>query len=400
MKKKIMVAALTTVLLVLSSQTTSLYADNMENTENSDINSSMEDIEEDNFVYDILDEMLEETETIETENNIIHWSLPDLFGSNFLWGNDEKNQGHYSSSETAGNSVGLDKETIEKLRIAATMPDKFGQAPTKEKPNKFYNKDKVADAYHGRGNYVANISYMWDLAQELGKNGDKKSALANVKARTITRYKSKLTAKDWEILQELMSKMDLVLSTNMFPGTESDKKSRKYKILGIAMHMAGDTCAHRTIVPKDSINNFSSSYFDEGTKTVNVNDLKLWMKKGRETDYKNKIKAAANWAVFQQGVKTGCMEFRDIKYFANKNNIENIIKKYEDKASFYSIRYTITKNACIRLLKAKFLSDSRKIMVPRTHYFIFNNLKGYYIAAGGSKSDFNYWDKISTTEFV
>ncbi len=400
MKKKIIAAALTTVILALTSQTAFIYADNMENTENSDINSSMEDIEEDNFVYDILDEMLEETETIETENNIIHWSLPDLFGSNFLWGNDEKNQGHYSSSETAGNSVGLDKETIEKLRIAATMPDKFGQAPTKEKPNKFYNKDKVADAYHGRGNYVANISYMWDLAQELGKNGDKKSALANVKSRTTARYQSKLTAKDWEILQELMSKMDLVLSTNMFPGTESDKKSRKYKILGTAMHMAGDTCAHRTIVPKDSINNFSSSYFDEGTKTVNVNDLKLWMKKGRETDYKNKIKAAANWAVFQQGVKTGCMEFRDIKYFANKNNIENIIKKYEDKASFYSIRYTITKNACIRLLKAKSLSDSRKIMVPRTHYFIFNNLKEYYIAAGGSKSDFNYWDKISTTEFV
>ncbi len=43
---------------------------------------------------------LEETETIETEDNIIHWSLPDLFGSNLLWGNDEKNQGHYSSSET------------------------------------------------------------------------------------------------------------------------------------------------------------------------------------------------------------------------------------------------------------------------------------------------------------
>ncbi len=400
MKKKIMAAALTTVFLVLSSQTTSLYADNMENTENSNINSSMEDIEEDNFVYDILDEMLAETELTETENNSNNWGFLDLFGSNLLWGNDEENQGHYSSSETAGNAVGLDKETIEKLRIAATMPDKFGKEFINKKLNKFYDKDKVADAYHGRGNYVANISYMWDLAQELGKNGDKKSALANVKARTITRYKSKLTAKDWEILQELMSKMDLVLSTNMFPGTESDKKSRKYKILGIAMHIAGDTCSHRTIVPKDAINNFSSSYFDGGTKTVNINDLKLWMKKARETDYSNRIKAAANWAVFQQGVKTGCMEFRDIKYFANKNNIENIIKKYEDNAGFYPVRYTITKNACIRLLKANSLSDSRKIIVPRTHYFIFNNLRGYYIAAGGSKSDFSYWDKISTTEFV
>lgn len=396
MKKKIMAAALTTVLLVLSSQTTALYADNMENTENSDINSSMEDIEEDNFVYDILDEMLAETELIETEDKPSHWSLLDLLGSNLLWGNDEENQGHYSSSETAGNAVGLDKETIEKLRIAATMPDKFGQEPTKEKPNKFYAKDKVADAYHGRGNYVANISYMWDLAQELGKNGDKKSALANVKARTITRYKSKLTAKDWEILQELMSKMDLVLSTNMFPGTESDKKSRKYKILGIAMHMAGDTCSHRTMVPKNAINNFSASFFAEGTKTVNINDLKLWMKKARETDYRNMIKAAANWAVFQQGVKTGCMEFRDIKYFA----IKDCTDEYEDKAGFYPVRYTITKNACIRLLKANSLSDSRKIIIPRTHYFMFNNLRGYYIAAGGNKSDFSYWDRISTTEFV
>ena len=254
----------------------------------------------------------------------------------------------------------------------------------------------MTDAYHGRGNYVANISYMWDLAQELGTTGDKKTALAKVKARTITRYKTKLTKKDWEILDDLMKKMDLVLSTNMFPGTESDKKSRKYKILGIAMHMTGDTCAHRTMVPKDSINKFSSSFFNGGTKTVNVNDLKLWMKNAREPYYKTKIETAANWAVFQQGVKTGCMEFRDIKHFTNKKSTN----EYEDKASFYSVRYTITKNACIRLLKAKSLSDSRKIMVPRTHYFIFNNLKGYYIAAGGSKSDFSYWDKISTTEFV
>ena len=392
MKNKKMAALLAAIMLAVSAQTVATYADNNESI---DITSNTQEQEEDNFVYDILDEMLEETETIETEDNTTHWSLLDLFGANLLWSIDTDKTGHYSSAETAGK--GLKKETIEKLKIAATMPDKFAQKPKEDKPNEYYSKEKQADAYHGRGNYVANISYMWDLAQELGTNGDKKSALAKVKARTLARYETKLTKKDLEILNDLMKKIDLALSTNMFSGTESDKESRKYKVLGLAMHMVGDTCAHRTMVPKDDINNFSPSYFKEGTKTVNVNDLKLWMKNAREPYYKTKIETAANWAVFQQGVKTGCMEFRDIKHFATA---KDSVGTYEDKAEFYSVRYTITKNACIRLLKANSLSDSRKIMVPRTHYFIFNNLKGYYIAAGGSKSDFSYWDKISTTEFV
>ena len=33
-------------------------------------------------------------------------------------------------------------------------------------------------------------------------------------------------------------------------------------------------------------------------------------------------------------------------------------------------------------------------------YKIFNNLKGYYVKAGGSTLDFDYWKKISTDGFV
>ena len=349
--------------------------------------------EENNFVYDILDEMLEEVEKEEGEE--IEGNTEDE-GISLLWGNDdehENNYGHYTSAGYAGK--GLSEEIIEKLKIASRMPDYFA-------------KENAADAFHGKGNYVANISYMWELAQELGKSSDKKAALAKVEKNATARYKSKLTAKDWEILKKLMGKMDGILATNMFPGTESDPQSRKYKVLGLAMHMVGDTCAHRTMVPADVLTVIQNvkdyegnlinykNYFSFTTKTVSTSDLRLWMKYATEDKYNSKIKDNAAWNVFQQAVKTGCMEFRDIKHFTSKSSAG----AYEDNAYFYPVRYTITKNACVRLLNASSLSASRKIIVPRTHFIVFNNLKGYYVKAGGSTSDFDYWKKISTDGFV
>ncbi len=360
--------------------------------------------EENNFVYDILDEMLEEVEKEETER--IEENVENE-GISLLWGNSKKENeyGHYSSSDYAGNYVKLDVKTVEKLRKAAIIPDKLDDDnPT----NDFYFPNLDSDAFHGRGNYVANISYMWELAQELGINSDKKAALAKVEKNATTRYKLKLTAKDWTILKELMNNMDGILAINMFSGTESDKKSRKYKVLGLAMHMIGDTCAHRTMVPLDAIHTIQNvknykgvvidykNHFSFTTKTVTTSDLKLWMKNAREKAYENKIRANATWNVFQQAVKTGCMEFRDIKHFTSKSSAG----VYEDNAYFYPVRYTITKNSCVRLLNASSLSASRKIVVPRTHFIVFNNLKGYYVKAGGSTSDFDYWKKISTDGFV
>ncbi len=373
---------------------------NSNETEYSNNDSLEESTEGDNFSYDILDEMLEVIEKEEVKKNF------ENEGISLLWGNNdenEKNYGHYTSSNYAGVKLNLNSKDVEKLKIAATMPDNF----TNPKSD-FFSKENAAEAFHGRGNYIANSSYMWELAQELGKNSDKKSALAKVEKNATARYKSKLTAKDWSMLNELMGKMDGILATNMFPGTESDTNSRKLKVLGLTMHMVGDTCAHRTIVPADVITTIQNTkdfkgnsidyknYFSFASKTVSTSNLKLWMKNGTEDEYNNQMKANATWNVFQQAVKTGCMEFRDIKFFTKVSSV----RTYEDNAYFYPVRYTITKNACVRLLNASSLSASRKIIIPRTHFIVFNNLKDYYVKAGGNIADFNYWKKISTDSFV
>lgn len=369
---------------------------NSNETEYSNNDSLEESTEGDNFSYDILDEMLEVIEKEEVKKNF------ENEGISLLWGNNdenEKNYGHYTSSNYAGVKLNLNSKDVEKLKIAATMPDNF---------KKLNHAEADAEAFHGRGNYIANISYMWELAQELGKNSDKKSALAKVEKNATARYKSKLTAKDWSILNKLMSKMDGILAINMFTGTESDMNSRKLKVLGLTMHMVGDTCAHRMIVPSDVITTIQNTkdftgnsidyknYFSFASKTVSTSNLKLWMKNGTEDEYNNQMKANATWNVFQQAVKTGCMEFRDIKFFTKVSSV----RAYEDNAYFYPVRYTITKNACVRLLNASSLSASRKIVIPRTHFIVFNNLKDYYVKAGGNIADFNYWKKISTDSFV
>ena len=97
------------------------------------------------------------------------------------------------------------------------------------------------------------------------------------------------------------------------------------------------------------------------------------------------------------------MEFRDISRFVKTKVVDGenkTVKNYADDATFFNVRFTITKNASTRLLKANSLADSRKIIIPRTHFIKFNNLKGYFKAAGGSESAINYWSSVSTDRFV
>lgn len=98
------------------------------------------------------------------------------------------------------------------------------------------------------------------------------------------------------------------------------------------------------------------------------------------------------------------MEFRDIDKFVktqlNGNGETKLVKNYADDATFFNVRFTITKNASTRLLKAQSLAESRRIMIPKTHFIKFNNLKGYFIKAGGSESAIAYWSKVSTNGFV
>ena len=302
-----------------------------------------------------------------------------------LWANSHDKDGHYNSTVWAANSVGgFSSRNILLMSTAATNIDKFRK-----------EFGEYVEAFHGRGNYIMNLSFLWEVANELGKNDNKVAAINTVYNRVVSRCNP--TGRDAQILLQLKNSIDpYILQWNMVGGGESDKESRKFKVLGGAMHMIGDICAHRAMVPEDGAGNFNQADILSSTKAAPADsELKLWLKNGIQAEYKKKLKEHANWALFKKAIKTGCMEFRDIGKFVKDGG-----KNYADDATFYNVRFTITKNASTRLLKASTLADSRRIMIPRSHFIKFNNLKGYFIAAGGSASSFDYWSKISTNGFV
>lgn len=303
-----------------------------------------------------------------------------------LWGNGDKKDGHYSSTVWAANSVGgFSSRQIKLMYTAATKMDYIDEQ----------FKTKSVEALHGRGNYVMNLSFLWELANELGKNDDKVAAINTVYNRVVNRCKP--TGGDADKLSKLKDAIDpYILQWNMIGGGESNREARKFKVLGAAMHMVGDICAHRTMVPVNGLSFFSQSDILNSTKAApSDSELKNWLRNGVEADAKAKLKAHANWALFKRAIATGCMEFRDVGKFT-KDGARN----YADDASFYNERFVITKNASTRLLKANSLADSRKIMIPRTHFIKFNNLKEYFKKAGGSESAINYWSSVSTDGFV
>lgn len=302
-----------------------------------------------------------------------------------LWSNSHDKDGHYNSTVWAANSVGgFSSRNILLMSTAATNIDKFSK-----------EFGEYVEAFHGRGNYIMNLSFLWEVANELGKNDNKVAAINTVYNRVVSRCNP--TGRDAQILLQLKNSIDpYILQWNMVSGGESDKESRKFKVLGGAMHMIGDICAHRAMVPEDGAGNFNQADILSSTKAAPADsELKLWLKNGIQAEYNKKLKEHANWALFKKAIKTGCMEFRDIGKFVKDGG-----KNYADDATFYNVRFTITKNASTRLLKASTLADSRRIMIPRSHFIKFNNLKGYFIAAGGSESSFDYWSKISTNGFV
>lgn len=314
-----------------------------------------------------------------------------------LWSNKADRDGHYNATVWAANSVGgISSRNIELLYKAATNMDS-------NMKNKFGVR---LNALHGRGNYVINLSFLWETAMELAKNDNKVQAINTVYSRVLNRCNLDPNGKDAAYLKELKEGLDpYILQWNMISGGESDKESRKFKILGAAMHMIGDICAHRAMVPVDGASSFNQDYILNSKMAEHTDaELKNWLKNALESDYKQKLKSHANWSLFKRAVATGCMEFRDIDKFVktqlNGNGETKLVKNYADDATFFNVRFTITKNASTRLLKAQSLAESRRIMIPKTHFIKFNNLKGYFIKAGGSESAIDYWSKVSTNGFV
>ena len=310
-----------------------------------------------------------------------------------LWGNSDKdgNESHYWASNWAGKQMNISGNN---LTILSTMAAKID------------TNYKEIWALHARGNYVANLMFLWKLSQEVA-NASNTTQNAVQKAYNSVMETTTMTGTGKSLLNELKQELQKTDKGSFFVKNfsgvnESSREAMKYKVLGMAMHLIGDTCAHRTVVPSNAelentteAKKFYRSDFGTSTNVPSTADLKLWLRNSVQQEYEEKLKPYRNWVTLEAAVRTGCLEFRDIRRLMPSRG-----NKYEDKPDFYPVRYTITKYASRRLLQATSLKESRRVMVPVSNYIVFNNLKGYFVDTGGSSGYINYWDQVSTSSFI
>lgn len=172
-----------------------------------------------------------------------------------------------------------------------------------------------------------------------------------------------------------------IVKMNIVEGISEDTvEERAFKILGLAIHLAGDAYAHRVRVPVSSTESggcFYTKPSDGGfnkshTVTYNQTNVNKWLKEKHLNDAQCRC-----FECFKKAVASAHVEFRDIKAYNDKD-----IKNYEDLSNFYTKRYSIaTKHATNRLI-SRFVANqdfTLFVFLPSdTDYKLkLNYLRGY-----------------------
>lgn len=251
-------------------------------------------------------------------------------------------------------------------------------APDKSVLYKFNSTDTVSfkkvSAFHGGGNYVANLKCAWKFVCLLKKYKDSKTIKQIGKetkkyANSLPCYTSKITKDTIDDMIDSLTIVNTVdFKTELSNGEENSSKTHSlYKAIGMCFHMIGDTFAHRTQVPTSYKDKFTNE--DLFKKDSNFK-MTIQLKKSlidecqtgtvlKEHRYRQHLSASVSY---------GVVEFRDIKKFCNgyynNTQIGELCKTYEDNPNFYGRRCNEATSACERLGGSGYKIPSIKVLLP------------------------------------
>lgn len=245
--------------------------------------------------------------------------------------------------------------------------------------DEYYSTGSGYGQFHGQHNYVANLHFLYKAACEAddtGYNLSSKSAAESFMSGISVQHTKDLTwgQTDFAKMREAIvdafinKKSDLGQTIPQQLGA-NDNKGKSYMILGLAVHLLGDTFAHRTMVHENDLIRFNSTHFK-------------------------------NWEDFKKRVQYKVIECRDIKKYT-KDGVTT--KEYEDNTSFIVNRYHTTKKAVDNLIFSYGLNhpyDMWKYLYNFDFERKLNNLQAYADSAGCNvnisaySTDLFYVDKI------
>lgn len=379
-----------------------------------------------------------------------------------LWGNSNSKGNHGLMAGSASTGAGLSAGYASVVQYACAHVDDFygSNDDTRDNCDDFATSTtkvltKKVQAFHGRGNFVANIRYISNFAQYMGQGLTLDAALEKCQTKfpnLITKVSSRVykaadvdpnnpPANKYQTdgqVMEYMTKAVIEIYKDLIDDSregrlvsESGKvgpKRRMLVYLAVALHMIGDVYAHRTIVPtsisvdtkaldnskKQSLNSLVFYAGDFGTgKTsgvskaqmseyVRVISPRMWSNDAINNRKYNK------WLNFKEAVDWKIIEFQDIVLFQKTSSST----KYDDNPYFGNERYTDAGECCNKYMAAiisKNFPDFDEVqkfyvkyLFPKSKKVVLNNFKNYAISANLETTGYSdsSWNAHSTSSLV
>lgn len=313
-----------------------------------------------------------------------------------LWWDSKSDKNHESMTNNAASGIGLSSSYISVVRYACIHADDYR-----------LSGDKVS-AFHGRGNFVANIRFMSNFAQEILGGVNVETAISNaakkfpniITSTTVNGkkvYSSNTNSsnnykyygkdnRDGEIMVQMISAIrnlyanftntSISAKLRLYDDTDIGPKRRFLVFAGIIMHMIGDVYAHRSIVPVYAVYNvtnepidsnyksrvYRSSFVTDGssqTKSYNENLLRKFLNVKTPFSY-NENPTALNqyrsWAFFKKAVDAQMVEFQSVVLFESygtpvKGKYMVGYRIYDDDPTICGERYSEALRCCKNYLK-------------------------------------------------
>lgn len=211
--------------------------------------------------------------------------------------------------------VGFTADELLIIKDACAKVD--GIENDKENSKKHFRED-TDNVLHGRYNYISTMRYLYRVCRGVYTSSNNTSV--SYYCNSIS-YSPHTDYPDWDkIYPENLAKAIVYMTADTTPiassGNISKQKQKGLRILGMVMHLVGDTYAHKSKVPQDSISN---------------NEIK-----------RDQLKAGASWNEFKTKISQGMM-FNKIKNYLGSG--------YEDNPSFYSYRFDAARDVSNNILR-------------------------------------------------
>lgn len=232
--------------------------------------------------------------------------------------------GHKTVLDIANGDVGFTADEMWVIKDACAKTDGIIDHGNAEVESVYHFKTNTDKILHGRYNYVSTLEYIYKVARKVYNTGDDITIKSCCNSFGYTPNTGN-ASKDSEIKNALVAAIRYMGSAStpiVNPSSISWRQKRGLRILGMALHVVGDTYAHKTKVPRRI-----QQAVQKSENSVAATDL---------------IRNQYTWDEFKSAVDAGMM-FNQIKIYVGSG--------YEDTDYFFGNRYNAACRASNAILR-------------------------------------------------